>query len=319
MNKKLTSVWHILRDTFSDFGNDKVLKYSASLAYYTVFSLAPMLVVIIGLCSIFYGKDAIEGRIFGDLESIVGIDAAKQIEDVLSHTTLHNDNFFVTIIGFVTLLVGATGIFGEIQDSINAIWGLKANPKRGFIKILLNRLISFSMIIVLGFVLLVSLVLNALLSGLFHRLENTFSTNMVQVSLVLDYMLMLVVITALFACIFKVLPDARIKWRDVLMGSVVTALLFMLGKFAIGFFMQKNNTISAYGAAGSVIVLLLWVYYSAIILYFGAEFTKVYVKYKGRHIQPNKYATWVETKLVEKSSNTEVDSSKKTEIDHSEK
>ena len=298
--------WAITKDSFSEFSNDNVLSLSAALAYYTIFSLPSMLIVIIGLCSIFYGKEAIQGEIFSEIGGFIGTDAAAQVQDILKNTTLHHDNVLTTVIGFLTLLVAATGMFGEIQTSINSIWGLQAKPKKGFIKLLLNRLISFSMVIVLGFILLVSLVLNALLEGFLHRLEHFFSETVINYFFILDYGIMIIVTTLLFASILKVLPDAKIHWRDVWVGAFTTCLLFLLGKFLIGYYLKHNSSITAYGAAGSLILILLWVYYSAIILYFGAEFTQVYVNYKKRKIEPNKYAVWVEKNTVEKKLNTQV-------------
>lgn len=288
----------ILKRTAIESGNDKIWKLSAALAYYTIFSLPSMLIVIIGLCSIFYGRDAVQGHIFGEINQFVGPDAALQLEDILKKTSLHHDNFFATTIGFVVLLVSATGIFGEIQDSINSIWGLQTIPKKNMIKLVLNRLISFSMILVLGFILLVSLVLSTLLETFMDHLKQHFSHGLVNGVYVFDYALMLAVTATLFAFVFKGLPDARIKWNDIWIGSLFTSVLFITGKFIIGYYLSHNNIISTYGATGSLIVILLWVYYSSIILYFGAEFTQVYVRFKGRNIEPNKYSMWVEKNPV---------------------
>ena len=306
VKKRITGFWSIIKDSFYEFSNDKVLKLSAALAYYTIFSLPSMLIVIIGLCSIFFGKEAVQGRIFSDISAFIGNDAALQIQDVLKKTTMHHDNFLATTIGLVILLLAATGMFGEIQDSINSIWGLKAKPKKGFIKMILNRLMSFSMVLVLGFIFIISLILNALLEGLLHRLENIFSDTIINYLFVFDYGLMIIVTTLLFACILKVLPDAKILWKDVLVGAFTTSILFFIGKFVIGYYLKHNSSISAYGAAGSLILILLWVYYSAIILYFGAEFTQVYVRHKNRRIEPNRYAVWVEKNIVEKKFNTQI-------------
>lgn len=307
INKSVVkNAWSVTKDSFSEFSDDKVLKLSAALAYYTIFSLPSMLIVIIGLLSIFYGKDAVQGEIFTEISGFIGKDAALEIQNVLKNTTLHHDNVLTTIIGFITLLVAASGMFGEIQDSINSIWGLQTKPKKGFIKLLLNRLVSFSMVVVLGFILLVSLVLNALLEGFLHRLERYFSEEVINYFFILDYGIIILVTTVLFASILKVLPDAKIQWRDVWTGAFTTCLLFLLGKFLIGYYLKHNASISAYGAAGSLILILLWVYYSAIILYFGAEFTQVYVRHKNRKIEPNKYAVWVEKNTVEKKLNTQI-------------
>jgi membrane protein len=202
----------------------------------------------------------------------------------------------------ITLIFGATGVFGEIQDSINFIWQLKAKPKNGLLKILINRLLSFSMVISLGFILLVSLALNGLIALFGKRLTDLFP-QITEVSVIIIYIINLaftfVIITLLFAIIFKVLPDARVQWKHVMVGAVTTAVLFMVGKFAIGFYLGASKVSSTYGAAGSIVIILLWVYYSAIILYFGAEFTQVYAEYHGARIQPNAYAVWVKEIPVE--------------------
>ena len=296
----------LLKETFAAFSADKVPKLSAALSYFTVFSIAPMLVVIIGLCSIFYGREAIEGEIFGMIKNYVGADTATQIQRALIHTTLNHNNLWATILGGITLLIGATGIFGEIQDSINFIWGLKTKPKKGWVKLLMNRVLSFSMIIVLGFVLMVSLMLNALLGMFLDRVNSHIPDSMLKAMYYVDHLVMFATIVFLFACIFKVLPDAKIKWRDVFAGAFVTSLFFMGGKFLIGLYLKDNATVSAYGAAGSMIVLMIWVYFSAMILYFGAEFTQVYAKFRGRRIEPNKYAIFVENKTVEKATSSGV-------------
>jgi membrane protein len=304
--KTLRKAPSIFKDSCSGFINDKVLKLSAALAYYTIFSLPSMLIVIIGLCSIFYGKEAIQGEIFFQINQYVGAEAALEIQHILQKMALHHDSFVATAVGIITLLFGATGMFGEIQDSINAIWGLKTKPEKGLIKILLNRLLSFSMVVVLGFILMVSLLLNVLLETFFDHLKKHFSEGLIDNLYAVDHLIMFGVIALLFAFIFKVLPDAKILWKDVWIGAFVTALFFILGKFLIGYYLAHNKQISAYGTAGSLIVILLWVYYSAIILYFGAEFTQVYAHHHGRAIAPNKYAVWVEKNIVEKELNTQV-------------
>lgn len=296
----------VLKESFLEFINDKVLKLSAALAYYTIFSLPSMLIVIIGLGSIFYGKEAIQGDVFFMINQFVGAQAALDIQHILQNTTLHHDNLMGTILGFVTLLIAATGMFGEMQDSINTIWGLKAKPKQGLIKILLNRLISFSMVVVLAFILLVSLLLNAMLDTFFNHLRKHFSEGVINALNYFDNILMFAVIVLLFAFIFKALPDAKIKWKDVWIGALATSILFLIGKYVISYYLGHTSMITAYGAAGSLILIILWVYYSAIILYFGAEFTQVYVRHRGRRIEPNKYAVWVEKNVIEKKFNTQI-------------
>jgi membrane protein len=295
--------WQILKQTFSDFMDDKVLKLSAALSYYTIFSIAPMLIVIITLCEVFLGKDAIEGSIYGQINSFVGNEAALQIQQMIKNAALSGDSTWATTIGIITLIFGATGVFGEIQDSINFIWQLKAKPKNGIIKILINRLLSFSMVISLGFILLVSLALNGLIELFSTQLARLLPEVTVVLVYVINLALTFAVISLLFAIIFKVLPDARVKWKHVIVGAMTTAVLFMIGKFAIGVYLGASKVGTAYGAAGSIVIILLWVYYSAIILYFGAEFTQVYVQYHGEQIRPNEYAVYYKEVPVELETN----------------
>ena len=299
--KKLTpaGVWGLVKGAGSCFIENRVLKLSAALAYYTVFSLGPMIIVIIFLADFFYGRQAIEGSIYGQISGLVGHEAAVQVQETIRNSTLSNTHNIAAIIGFATLLVGATSVFAEIQDSINMIWGLKAKPKKGWLKMLINRLLSFSIVVSLGFLLLVSLVINGLLEGLMGKLKELFPELTVVVVYVINLIITFVVTTLLFGIIFKVLPDARIKWKDVLVGSMATAGLFMLGKFAITFYIGNSNISSIYGTAGSLVVLLVWVYYSAVILYFGAEFTKIYATQYGSRILPNHYAVWIKQVEVE--------------------
>lgn len=268
---------------------------SAALAYYTVFALAPMLIVIITLCDVFYGREAIEGSIYGQINDFVGSQAAAQIQEMLKNTAISNDITWASVIGAISLVLAATGVFTEIQDSINFIWRLKAKPKKGkgFIKMLINRLLSFSMVIGLGFILMVSLLVNAVIDTLSQRLMQHLPEVQVYVAYVINYAVTFFVISFLFAAIFKLLPDARAQWRDVWKGAFATAILFMLGKFGISFYLGRSNVASAYGAAGSMVLILLWVYYSSAILYFGAAYTRVHACDKGREIYPNDYAVFI--------------------------
>ncbi|MEO5892991.1 MAG: YihY/virulence factor BrkB family protein [Ferruginibacter sp.] len=287
----------VFKNSFKGFGDDKVTKLSGSLAYYTVFSMGPLLIVIISLCSIFLGKEAIEGKIYGQLAGFVGSETAAQLQEIIKNASLAGKSKIAAIIGVITLLIGSTTVFAEIQDSINGIWGLKPKPKKGWLKMLQNRFLSFSVIISLGFLLLVSLGIASLIDGFSDRLQNRFPEVTVVVFYIINLTITLVVTTSIFGVIFKVLPDATIKWKDVIAGAVTTAILFMLGKLGISFYISKSDVGGTYGAAGSLVVLLLWVYYSSLILYFGAEFTKAYAVKFGSNIYPNHYA--VTTKMVE--------------------
>jgi len=286
----IKKIGYLLKETFNGFIDDNAIKLSAALSYYTVFSLPPLLIIIMTLSGIFFGAEAVRGEIFGQINGLVGNDAALQIQETIKNVELSNSSSFAQTIGIIILVIGASGVFAEIQDSINYIWGIKAKPKRGFIKYLYNRLMSFSMIGSVGFLLLVGLIVNSLIDVLSKRLAVYFPEDSIFLFNVINAGVIFVIITLLFFIIFKTLPDGKIAFRDCLIGASFTAILFMIGKFAIGFYLGRNNISSVYGAAGSVILILIWVYYSAIILYFGAEFTKVYAHTHGKKIIPNDYS-----------------------------
>lgn len=295
IKKTLSKTGRLLKDTFIGFIDDNAIKLAASLSYYTIFALPPLLIVIISLCGIFLGKDAVRGEIFGQINGLVGNEAALQIQNIIKNVKLNSDNVFAATVGVITLLIGASGVFGEIQGSINSIWGLKAKPKRGFMKFLKNRLMSFSMIGSMGFLLLVGLIVNSMMDLLDQRLALRFPQFTIDAFYVINLLIVYGIITSLFCVIFKTLPDGKVALKDALIGSSITAFLFMLGKFAIGAYLGRSSISTTYGAAGSIILILLWVYYSAIILYFGAEFTKVYSHLYGSKIIPNDYAVQVKT------------------------
>ena len=300
MKKFSKSIWSITKQSFSDFIDNKVLKLSAALAFYTIFSLPAMLIIIISVSNIFYGREAIEGTLYNQIAEFVGTQAAMQIQQTIRGAALSQSSYFATIVGIVTLLFGATSVFGEIQDSINHIWKLKSKPKgTGFLKMLVNRLLSFSLVVSLGFLLLVSLLINGLMDMLITRLTSMFPELTVIVVYAVNVIITFGITALLFAMIFKVLPDARIKWKHVRAGAITTAVLFMLGKFLIGYYLGHSGLSSTYGTAGSVIIMLLWVYYSAMILYFGAVFTHVYTVHTGSRIYPTNYAVWVQEIEVE--------------------
>ncbi len=302
----------LFKETFKNFREDKVLKHSASLAYYTIFALPALALVIISLTGVFFGEEAVQGVLYKELDGLIGKKAAIQIQEAIKNTHLSGKSYVGTFIGIATLLLSASGIFAQVQDTINLIWGLKTKPKRGFVKIVLNRLLSFSLVLSLGFAMLVSLIFSGILTALRDRLQVEFPWLNVNLLLAVDWVIQVCTITLLFAIIFKVLPDAKIKWRDVIVGALVTTFLFLIGKSLMGLYITRNSSIEAYGAAGSLILILLWAYYSSAILYFGAEFTQAYAMKYGSHIEPNKYAVWVETTTVEQKGespkkNTKID------------
>ena len=300
----LKGIWKVLKNSITGFSDHKVTKLSGSLAYYTVFSMAPLLVVIISLCGIFLGQEAAQGEIYKQLAGFMGKETALQLQNIVEKAAIGNKGTIAFIIGIVTLLIGATSVFADIQDSINSIWGLKPKPKRGWLKMLQNRFLSFSVIISLGFILLVSLGVTAVLDSFSNRLQARYEDISVIVFYIVNQVVTLAVISLIFGVIFKVLPDADIKWRDVSQGAVVTAVLFMLGKFGISLYIGQSDVGSTYGAAGSLVILLLWTYYSSIILYFGAEFTKAYAVEYGSEIKPSHYAVTTREIEVETGSNS---------------
>jgi membrane protein len=294
------SLWKVLKLSFNDFIDDKIAKLGAALAYYTIFSLPGILLIIITIADTLYGKEAIQGALQYQISSLVGVQPAIQIQDIIRNAHLSKKTSLAAVVGIITLIIGATSMFGEIQDSINLIWRLKAKPKRGWVKLLLNRLLSFSMVVTLGFLLLVSLVISSLITLFSNYMASYFPELTILFIYIINLLLSFVITVFLFAIIFKVLPDAIIRWRDVTVGATATAILFMAGKFAIGYYLGSSSVATTYGAAGSVIIILLWIYYSAIILYFGAAFTKEYAQHFGYRIFPAN-AVWV--KAVEVDSN----------------
>ena len=313
IKKKVTfkGLFEVLKNAFSSFDDDKITKLSGSLAYSTIFSLGPLLIVIISLCSIFLGKEAIEGTIYQQLKGFLGADSAKQLQDIIKNAYTSGSSKFAAIFSGIILLIGATAIFSEIQDSINSIWGIKPKPKKGWLKFIQNRFLSFSLIVGLGFLLLVSLSVNTLIDGFNTKLQLWFPDVSVLFFYIVNIVITAVIVSLIFAIIFKVLPDADIRWKDVAAGAFTTALLFMLGKLGISFYITKSNIGSTFGTAGSLVILLVWVYYSSIILYFGAEFTKAWsVKY-GEPIRPNQYAVITKTVEVQTGAETIQENEKK--------
>jgi membrane protein len=291
---KIATIW--IKDFFKEFGEHRVPKMAAALAYYTIFSLPALLMIIIWIADIFYGQEVIEGKLFGEIAAMVGNDSAKQIEDAIWHSRMSDDANLAAAVGIITLLMGATGIFAEIQDSINRIWHIKAKPRKGkgWLRLLSNRLLSFSMIAVLGFLLLVSLMVNTAVDIIGRRLVALFSTDAVVLLYALNFVFSFLLIAVLFAVIFKILPDGKISWREVMPGVIITTILFMVGKFLLSYYIRSRGSNSPYGVAGSVVIILVWVYYSAIILFSGAVITRLWLLKKGDLIRPKKYAVWVE-------------------------
>ncbi|MCE3227588.1 MAG: ribonuclease [Bacteroidetes bacterium] len=278
------------------FGTHKILKLSASLSFATIFSLGPMMMVVIFFANLFWERDAVEGVIYKHINGIVGEESAIQIQEIIKNASIKGHNF-MAVVSFIILIITATTVFTEIQDSINTIWSLSVKKNRGWMQILKIRLLSFAMVTGMGFLLLVSLLINVLLEGFMDKLHEIFPHMTVVLAYILNLLITLLVVAFLFALIYKLLPDAVIRWKDVMAGALFAGILFMLGKFAITFYIKISNLGSAYGSAGSLVILLLWVFYSSLILYYGAEFTKAYSLKYGATIKPKEYAVTV--KMVE--------------------
>jgi len=286
-------IFYLLKETVDGFIDDNCMKLGAALSFYTIFSLPPLLIIMISLSGVFFGTEAVRGELFGQINGLVGNAAALQIQEIIKNVKLSHSSTFATTFGVIILLIGASGVFVEIQDSINFIWGLKAKPKRGFIKFIKNRLMSFSMIGSVGFLMLVGLIINSLMDVLNARLAVFFPKDIVYLVYSFNLLLVFGIITLLFTVIFKTLPDGRLALRDCLIGASFTTILFMIGKFAIGAYLGRSALGTWYGAAGSIILILVWVYYSATILYFGAEFTRVFAETHGQKIIPNGYSVQI--------------------------
>jgi membrane protein len=293
MLRRIKKSWKLLAEAGNHLVEDNGFKLSASLSYYTIFALGPLLIVIISLAGIFFGEDAVEGKIYLQLKDVVGDNAALQIQAMITNLQQTQSTTLGAIIGGVILIIGATGVFTEMQSSINYIWSVKAKPKKGWLKYLANRLISFSLVLGLGFLLLVSLIASALLGLLRYKLQQYIPDYTLSLFSLLNTIFIFLVITALFAVIFKVLPDAIISWRDAWIGSALTAVLFLLGKYLIGLYLSRAKLDITYGTAASLVIILTWVYYSALILYYGAEFTKVFAVNAGGGIRPKQTAVFI--------------------------
>jgi len=286
---KATFFWRLLRDTFNNWLEDRALRMGAALAYYSVFSMAPLLLIAIGVASQVFDKTEAREQILDQIGTTVGSSARQSVEQIIRNTKDSGNGVVATIIGVVVLLFGASGVFAELQDALNNIWRVKPKPGLGIKAFVRDRLLSFTVVLGTGFLLLVSLVLSAALSALGGWMERTLPGG-AWFWHFLNSVLSLLVVALLFAMIFKILPDAKIDWRDVWVGAMVTAALFTLGKALIGVYLGHSGLTDTYGAAGSVVVLLTWVYYSALILLFGAEFTHVYALATRRYVHPTETA-----------------------------
>jgi len=296
------TLFQLLRETGSAWVEDKVPRLGAALAFYTVFAIAPLFIIVLAIAGFWFGEEAARRELFAQLNGLVGREGGEAIQALIAAADKPKAGMLATCIAVITLFIGATGAFVQLQDALNTVWKVRRIPGRGLRHFIKARLLSFAMILGIGFLLLVSLILSAILaalgkfmSGLIPSQETLWEA--------INFLVSLGVITLLFAMIFKVLPDVRIAWRNVWVGAFITAMLFNLGKFLLGFYLGRSSVASAYGAAGSLVILLIWVYYSAQIVLMGVEFTKICADRCGSHLRPAKGAEFVTTKEVSPARN----------------
>ena len=282
----LGTVTALAKETVTRWTEDKASTMAAALAYYSLFSLAPLVLIAVAVAGLAFGQQAAAGELYAQLAGIIGDTGALALQDIVANMNQDQSGGVVaTVIGVATLIFAATTVFAQLQESMNTIWKASSPTTNGIVEFLRVRLLSFSMVLGIGFLLLVSLILSAVLAAVGGYL-GVYVPGSVAVGQVLNATLGLAVITLLFAMIYKLLPDTPVAWRDVWLGALVTSFLFTIGKAGIGFYLAKKSVTSSYGAAGSVVILMLWVYYSAMILYLGAEFTLVYSRHHGSRRTP---------------------------------
>lgn len=280
----------LLKETFSEWSKDKASRLAAALAYYTTFSLAPLLIIVIAIAGAVFGEEAARGEIVGQIQGLVGRDGAEFIETAIENANKPTTGRFASIVSVVVLLFGASGVFAELQDALNTVWEVQAKPERGLINVIRNRFLSFTMVLGVGFLLLVSLVTSAALAATVNFFGHLLPPGLDFVWQLVNFIFAFIVSTVLFGLIYKVLPDVKIGWSDVWIGAALTSVLFSIGRYLLGQYLGNSSFGSTYGAAGSLVVVLAWVYYAAQILFFGAEFTQVYARKYGSQIVPDRNA-----------------------------
>jgi len=291
MKTHLQKIFTVLKNAFRDWIAKDPFHESAVIAYYAIFSLPGLLVVIMTLAGYFFGREAVNNQVAAQFTSTMGAETARQIQDMIIQATRLRNTVLATVIGIATILIGATGVFAEFQNALNVIWGVKLDPKKsGIWEIIKIRLFSFGLIVSIAFLLVVSLLISALISAFGNWLSGHFSDSFLLILQLLNSGLSLIILAILFALMFKFLPDAKIKWKHVWIGSFATAFLFEIGKFGLGLYFGKVNPGTGYGAAGSIILILLWVTYTSMIVFFGAEFTHAYANMFSGKIAPNEIA-----------------------------
>jgi len=294
---KLKSFWRILKDTFNEWMSSSASKESASMAYNAIFSLPGLLIIIIWVAGHFFGEEAVNGEIRRQLQGIMGYDGAKSIQDIIASAMIDKQNFWMKTLGVGTLVFGATSLFFQMQSTLNNLWDVEAAPKKAWQKFILDRANSLGMILIIAFLLLTSMLLSSVIGLANQWITRYFGLETYVIVQVTNFLLGLAIVTVLFALMFKVLPDVEIKWKSVWIGAIVTAVLFNIGKMLMSFYFDVSKPTSIFGAAGTVILLMMWINYSCQLVFIGAEFTKVYANKMGHEITPSRHAKWSKEKL----------------------
>lgn len=292
----MKALWDLLRESFVDWREDDAGRLAAALSYYAIFSLAPLLVLVIAVSGMVFPEELVQHQLRTELRGLVGEEGAEMIQSIVRNARRSDSGALATLVGMVALVLGATGVFGQLQHAMNTVWEVRPKSGRGITGIVRDRFASFTMVLGVCFLLMVSLVVSALLTAAQELVLGSFRAN--GTDQVINFLVSFVVISLLFALIFKVLPDVRIQWRDVWIGATVTSLFFNVGKLLIGFYLGTTAVTSWFGAAGALAIILLWVYYSSQILFFGAEFTQVYARRYGSRIVPDEGAVPIGSRLA---------------------
>lgn len=301
MLKELKFFWETVKETFTEYNSSSASNDSASLAYYAIFSIPGLLIIIIWLAGYFFGEEAIRGQISTQISGMMGADAAKSVEEMIAGALIDKENIIMKIVGIGSLVFGATTLFFQLQRSLNNLWDVEAAPKKALVKFLLDRANSLGMILILGFLLVITMVLTLVISILNDFIARTIGLETYYIIEITNFAVGFGVTTLLFALMYKVLPDVEISWKSVWKGAMLTSVLFTLGKFLLSLYFSEFKPTSAFGTAGTIILVMLWINYSCLMIFFGAEFTKVYTYKKGYRIAPSKHAKWSSAKLYKDS------------------
>ena len=301
MLKELKFFWETLKDTYKEWNDSSASSDSASLAYYAIFSIPGLLIIIIWLAGYFFGEEAIRGQISTQISGLMGTDVAKSVEEMIAGALIDKENIFMKIVGIGSLVFGSTTLFFQLQKSLNNLWDVEAAPKKALVKFVLDRANSLGMILILGFLLMITMVLSSLISLFNNFITGYFGLETYYIVELINFSVGFGITVLLFALMFKVLPDVEISWKSVWKGAMLTSLLFTLGKFLLSLYFSEFKPTSAFGTAGTVILVMMWINYSCMLIFFGAEFTKVYTYKRNYKILPSRHAKWSSAKLYRES------------------